>query len=112
LARRARAVAGVDGDGIARVHVPVVRQSSRSLSSTTSPSTADAIIAVPVLSSMPATPMRPPVQRIGITFGMSARIVNVTERKSSPIASTTRTIAVPKLVTCWCTSRVESCTTW
>lgn len=82
------------------------------VSSTTSPSTADAIMAVPVLSSMPAQPIRPPVHTIGMTFGTSATMVSDSERKSSPMASTTRTIAVAKLVTCSRTSRLESWMTW
>ena len=41
------------------------------MSSTTSPITEDAIIAVPVLRSIPNQPIIPPVQMIGMTLGMN-----------------------------------------
>ena len=81
------------------------------MSSTTRPITADAIIVVPVLRSMPNAPIMPPVQMIGMTLGITATATMRHERNSAPMARNTRPIAQPKLRTCELTSELESSAT-
>ena len=80
------------------------------VSSTTMPSTAEAIMAVPVLRSMPVAPMRPAVHTSGTTYAMTAMTISENERKTSPVVSITNRRAELNPVTCERTRRFESLT--